>query len=77
MASGTTNWVHEKGNVTEKDRNALKVAKRLEEQDAKQGYRWYKINERNRIFVQCDSNGIPTKQGWDAILRFKKYMGIK
>ena len=77
MAAPTTNWVHEKGVVTERDRIALEKAKRLEQKDVKKGYRWYRINERNKIFIPCNKNGEPTKEGLAAIERFKAHIGIK
>lgn len=77
MASGTTNWVHEKGVVTEKDRIALEHAKRMEHKAAKKGYRWIKINERNQVFVPCDKHGQPTKEGEEKIRIFKEHLGIK
>lgn len=77
MASGTTNWVHEKGVVTEKDRIALERAKRMESKAKKKGWRWVKINERNKIFVPCDKEGNPTKDGLGRIKIFKEHLGIK
>lgn len=77
MASGTTNWVHEKGVVTEKDRIALERAQRIEKKQEKMGYRWYKINERNKIFIPFGKDGKPTKGGYAAIERYKAYLGIK
>ena len=77
MAIGTTNWVHEKGVVTEKDRIALERAKRVESKAKKKGWRWVKINERNQIFVPCDKEGNPTKDGLERIKIFKEHLGIK
>ena len=77
MASGTTNWVHEKGVVTEKDRIALERAKRMESKAKKKGWRWVKINERNQIFIPCDKGGNPTKDGLERIKIFKEHLGIK
>ena len=41
------------------------------------GYRWYKINERNKIFIPFGKDGKPTKEGYAAIERYKSYLGIK
>jgi len=77
MASGTTNWVHEKGNVTDKDRLALERAKKIEQKLKKKGYRWIKINERLQTFVPCDEDGNPTLEGQRKIALLKESQGIK
>lgn len=77
MAAPTTNWVHEKGVVTEKDLKALERAKRIEARLEKHGYRWIKINERLKIFVPCDKQGEPTLDGQRRIALLKANMGIK
>lgn len=77
MAAPTTNWVHEKGVVTEKDLKALERAKRIEARLEKHGYRWIKINERLKIFVPCDKQGEPTLDGQRRIVLLKANMGIK
>ena len=77
MASTTTNWVHDKSVVLEKDRIALEKAKRIEQKQKKKGYRWIKINERNSIFVPCDKKGNPTKEGLHKINMLKLSLGIK
>ena len=56
---------------------ALEKARRKEAKDVKKGYRWYRVNERNRVFVPCYKNGTPTKEGLKAIERYKAYLGIK
>ena len=75
--SGINNWVNDKGAVSEKDKTALEKAKRLESHDLKNGYRWYKINERNKILVPCNEKGYPTSKGLEKIKRFKEHLGIK
>ena len=77
MASGINNWVHEKGNVTEKDLAALDKAKKQEKQYTRKGYRWIKINERLQLFVPCDKNGKPTTEGQRRISLLKANQGIK
>ena len=77
MAASTLNWVFESGVVLEKDRATLEKAKRIERKNEKRGYRWIKINERNKIFVPCDKKGNPTKEGLHKINMLKLTLGIK
>ena len=77
MASSINNWVHEKGNVTDKDRLALERAKKIEKNLKKNGYRWIKINERLQTFVPCDENGKPTLEGQRKIALLKESQSIK
>jgi hypothetical protein len=77
MASSINNWVHEKGNVTDKDRLALERAKKIEKNLKKNGYRWIKINERLQTFVPCDKDGNPTLEGQRKIALLKESQGIK
>lgn len=77
MASSINNWVHEEGNVTDKDRLALERAKKMENKLKKNGYRWIKINERLQTFVPCDENGKPTIEGESKIAMLKESQNIK
>ena len=77
MASSINNWVHEEGNVTDKDRLALERAKKMENKLKKNGYRWIKINERLQTFVPCDENGKPTLEGELKIAMLKESQNIK
>jgi len=77
MASGISNWVHEKGNVKEKDLLALERAKKMEQNLKKNGYRWIKINARLQTFVPCDENGKPTLEGERKIAMLKESQNIK
>lgn len=77
MAASTLNWVFESVVVLEKDRATLEKAKRIENKNLKKGYRWIKINERNKIFVPCDKKGNPTKEGLHKINMLKLSLGIK
>lgn len=77
MASSINNWVHEEGNVTDKDRLALERAKKMENKLKKNGYRWIKINERLQTFVHCDENGKPTLEGERKIAMLKESQNIK
>lgn len=71
MAALNTNWVYDKNAVTEKDRNALAKAKKIEERDIRKGYRWYAIDNRTKILIECDKHGNPTKRGLEKIERYK------
>ena len=71
MAAPNTNWVYDKGVVTEKDRITLERAKRIEEKEIKKGHRWFKVNARTKILVECDKDGNPTKRGQEIIDRYK------
>ena len=77
MANSINNWVHEEGNVTDKDRLALERAKKMENKLKKNGYRWIKINERLQTFVPCDENGKPTIEGESKIAMLKESQNIK
>lgn len=78
MATTIENWVHERGAVTERDRIALEKAKKLEKKNERQGYRWFKINERLKVFVPFKKDGSePTSEGWKKINNLKALMGIK
>ena len=77
MASSINNWVHEEGNVTDKDRLALERAKKMEHKLKKNGYRWIKINVRLQTFVHCDENGKPTLEGERKIAMIKESQNIK
>ena len=77
MANSINNWVHEEGNVTDKDRLALERAKKMENKLKKNGYRWIKINERLQTFVPCDENGKPTIEGESKIAMIKESQNIK
>ena len=71
MGTSISNWIHNKCSVAEKDRQALEKAKKLEAKQEKSGYRWVKVNERNKVFVPCDKKGKPTKEGLRKIELFK------
>lgn len=77
MSLSSSNWVFESGIVFEKDKAALKKAKQIEKNNLNKGYRWVKVNERNKIFVPCDKNGAPTEEGQRRIQLFKNAIGIK
>ena len=71
MAAPNTNWVYDKNIVGERERIALERAKRLETKMADNGYRWYKVDSRTKIFIECDDKGKPTKRGQEMIDRYK------
>ena len=70
-----SNWVSGFAISTEKDRYALNKAKRLEEKRIKQGWRYYKINERNQVLVPY-KNGKPTAQGLKIIAQQENILGV-
>lgn len=49
--------------VTDSDIRALKVAKKQEQKELKDGWQYYKVNNRLKILVPYGSDGKPTKQG--------------
>ena len=59
-----TNWASQPTvTVTERDIKALALAHKEEKRLLKEGYRWYKVNERIRVLVPFGKDGKPTKQG--------------
>lgn len=64
-----TNWVSQSATskVTESDRKGLEQAHRYEKALLKNGYRWYTINPRTKILVECDKYGNLTKKGKQQI----------
>lgn len=46
---------------------ALEKARKLEEQRTKNGWRNIKVNKRLTLFVPCDNDGKPTKEGAELI----------
>lgn len=63
MAATITNWVSEKGTVTERDIKALEYAKQVEKKDTKKGYRYIRVSPRISVHVPCDKDGKPTEEG--------------
>lgn len=62
-----TNWSTIKPIVTDNDIKTLAKAKRMEKEKKEKGYRWITLDKRTSIFVPCDENGEPTKQGKEMI----------
>lgn len=52
-----------KPSVTEEDFKGLKTAHRQEAKLIKEGWRYYKINDRLRVLVPFGKDGKPTKKG--------------
>jgi hypothetical protein len=73
-----TNWVSQSASptVTESDRKGLEKAHRYEARLEKKGYRWYTINSRTKILVECDKDGNPTQRGKQQIKRAQENCGI-
>jgi hypothetical protein len=72
--AGNTNWVFNRRIVTDRDSDALEAAKRIEQEKITNGYRWIKINEKNKILVPCNEDGSPTKEGLKIMSCFKKHV---
>ena len=73
MAAPNTNWVYDKGIVTERDRAAAARAERQDARDIKRGYRWIRVNPRTKALVECDANGEPTELGRKQIETASKF----
>jgi len=60
-----TNWITQSANptVTEVDIRGLEKAHRLEAKLKNKGYKWVKVNDRTKVFVECDEHGKPTEKG--------------
>lgn len=68
------NWAYTKADstVTEKDIVALAKAKKQDEKKEKNGHKWFVINNRTKLLVECNANGQPTKRGLRQIETAKK-----
>lgn len=71
-----TNWITQRASssVTDTDRKALEKAQKQEKKLLKHGYRWVKINDKLKIFVECDKKGHPTEKGQHVIAETKRRM---
>lgn len=71
------NWVFDRVSrtVTEIDKKNLQKAKNYENEMLKKGYRWFTINKRTKILVECDSKGNPTKKGKNQLMIAKTNIG--
>lgn len=72
-----TNVISATSTVTEADHKALAVAKRIERKRIKEGWRFYKINERMQVLVPFGKDGKPTEKGMKMIEMQKELQGIK
>ena len=63
MANASTNWIHDKSTVNERDKQVAEKAERFEKRKIKNGYRWVRIDPRTRVLVECDKHGTPTELG--------------
>lgn len=63
--------------VTENDIKALKKAKAQERERIKNGWRYYKINERIKVLVPFGKDGLPTEKGLAIIKAQKELEGLK
>lgn len=69
-----TNWVTGNTTVTEADVRALKHAKKYEKELLRSGYRWFRINARTKVLVECDADGNPTERGKRQIEKQKSLL---
>lgn len=68
-----TNWASEiKKTISDKDMIALEKAHKRERKLIKNGYRWYELNGRTQILVECDENGHPTELGRRQIEKIRE-----
>jgi len=75
-----TNWIIERVNktVSDVDKKNLELAHKFETNLIKQGYRWYKLNERVKILIEYDNEGNLTEKGKKQLKRAQKlYKGFK
>ena len=71
------NVVAQQPTVTKDDFKGLKVAHRQEAKLIKEGWRYYKINDRLRVLVPFGKDGKPTKKGKRMIEAQKMLYEIK
>lgn len=68
----------DKISVTENDIKALKKAKAQEKERIKNGWRYFKINDRLKVLVPFDkTTGLPTEKGQAIIKAQKDFLGLK
>lgn len=61
------NWVAPHPAVTDDDIKGLSIAHKQERKLIKDGWRYYKINERLMVLVPFGEDGKPTKKGMQMI----------
>lgn len=71
------NWSTLSTIVTENDRKILEKAKIRERKLIKEGWRYYKINDRIQVLVPFGEDGKPTERGREMIEIQEKLCGIK
>lgn len=69
--SNSINWANAQSEATIIATKAAKLEEKIEKERAKNGWRWVKIDIRNKLFVPCDKNGEPTDKGKIMIEKFK------
>ena len=68
-------WLTENSNYN-RDK-AISSVRRNDEKEMKektQGWRWVRINSQHKIYIPCDEDGNPTKEGVEKIQRFKEHL---
>lgn len=71
------NWSTLSTIVTENDRKILEKAKIRERKLIKEGWRYYKINDRIQVLVPFGGDGKPTERGREMIEIQENLCGIK
>lgn len=75
MAAPITNWVHEKGVVTEKDRIALERAQRIEKKQEKMGYDGTKSMNETRFSFHLAKTVSPPRKAMRPLSVIKRIWG--
>lgn len=70
--SNSINWANAQSEATIIATKAAKLGAKIEKERTENGWRWVKIDIRNKLFVPCDKNGEPTDKGKIMIEKFKK-----
>lgn len=58
--------------VLARAQKALVKAHRQEEKKIARGHRWFTINSRTKVLVECDGKGKPTERGQRQLEAFKR-----
>lgn len=72
------NIIAQMENAENKQRSdiALEKAKRMERKDIKLGHRYFNINGRTKVLIECDEHGEPTERGKRQLELMKKNLGV-
>lgn len=76
MSTPIENWVFDSRKVSDRDMQALERAKKQDRGKYREGYRWFRVDARNQIYVPF-KDGEPTEEGWRRIKKLKEYLRIE